>query len=131
MRHPCQARCRFLFVVIVVCFVMFFLGQSFSMYPWLSWNSLCRPGWLQTHRDPPASVFASQVLGLQAYATTIQLVLEYYWLYASHLTLFMTCSPRFCLSEFQKLAVSHGGLPYPYTNCFVNCPFAKTAQLVC
>ena len=30
--------------------------------------SLCRPGWPQSHRDPPAS--ASQVLGLNACATT-------------------------------------------------------------
>jgi hypothetical protein len=32
------------------------------VYPWLSWNSLCRPGWPQTLRDPLA--FASPVLGL-------------------------------------------------------------------
>ena len=32
----------------------------------LSWNSLCRPGWLEL-RDPPAS--ASQVLGLKACTT--------------------------------------------------------------
>jgi hypothetical protein len=40
--------------------VSFFLGggggggvprQGFSVYPWLSWNSLCRPGW-----PPPARV---------------------------------------------------------------------------
>jgi hypothetical protein len=22
-----------------------FLRQNFSVYPWLSWNSLCGPGW--------------------------------------------------------------------------------------
>ena len=32
---------------------------------WLSWNSLCRPDWLHTHRDPPAS--ASWVQGVQAF----------------------------------------------------------------
>lgn len=30
--------------------------------PWLSWNSLNTPGWIHTHRYPPAS--ASRVLGL-------------------------------------------------------------------
>jgi hypothetical protein len=30
----------------------FFSRQGFSVYPWLSWNSLCRPGW------PPTQKFA-------------------------------------------------------------------------
>ena len=34
---------------------------------WLSWNSLCRPGWPLTHRDLLASAF--QVLGLKACTT--------------------------------------------------------------
>jgi hypothetical protein len=38
---------------------------------WLSWNSLCRPGWSRTHRDLPAS--ASLVLGLKTCTTTAQL----------------------------------------------------------
>lgn len=28
------------------------------MYPWLSWNSLCGPGWPQIGRDSPASASA-------------------------------------------------------------------------
>ena len=31
-----------------LCFTMTFFGfprQGFSLLPWLSWNSLCRPGW--------------------------------------------------------------------------------------
>ena len=35
--------------------------------------TLCRPGWPQTHRDPPAST--SRVLGLKVCATTAWLVL--------------------------------------------------------
>ena len=35
------------------------------------WNSLCRLGWPETHRDLPAS--ASRTLGLKACATTVQL----------------------------------------------------------
>ena len=44
-----------------------FLRQGFSVQSWLSWNSLCRPGWLEL-RNPPAS--ASQVLELKACSTT-------------------------------------------------------------
>jgi hypothetical protein len=38
----------------VVCL---FLRQRPTVYPWLSWNSLCRPGWPQTQRALPASEF--------------------------------------------------------------------------
>jgi hypothetical protein len=38
------------------------------VYLLLSWNLLCRPGWSQTHRNPPAS--ASPVLGLKTCTTT-------------------------------------------------------------
>jgi hypothetical protein len=37
--------------------------RDFSVKPWLSWNSLCRSGWTQTHRDLSAS--ASRVLELK------------------------------------------------------------------
>jgi hypothetical protein len=37
---------------------------------WLSLNSFCRPGWPQTHRDPPDP--ASRVLGLKARTNTDQ-----------------------------------------------------------
>jgi hypothetical protein len=32
-------------VVVVLGFFLFFSRQGFSVYPWLSWNSLSRPGW--------------------------------------------------------------------------------------
>ncbi|XP_052602772.1 mitochondrial carrier protein SCaMC-3L isoform X4 [Peromyscus californicus insignis] len=55
-----------LFVCLFVCFG--FSRQGFSvLFWWVSWISLCRPGWPQTHRDPPGS--ASRVLGLKACAT--------------------------------------------------------------
>ena len=37
----------FLFCFVLFCFV---LRQGFSVYPWLSWNSLCRPGWPRTQK---------------------------------------------------------------------------------
>ena len=42
--------------------------DSSIMYPWLSENSLRRPGWPWTHRDPPD--FALQLLGLKVGTTT-------------------------------------------------------------
>ena len=44
----------FLFVIVVClflfCFVLFFSRQDFSVQSWLSWNSLCRPGWPPTQK---------------------------------------------------------------------------------
>jgi hypothetical protein len=42
--------------IIVGLFVYLFLffcfsRQGFSVYPWLSWNSLCRPGWPRTQKS--------------------------------------------------------------------------------
>jgi hypothetical protein len=53
-----------LFVVIL----FFGLRQDLSTQSWPAWISICRPGWPQTHRDPPAS--ASQVLGWKVCITT-------------------------------------------------------------
>ena len=37
-------------------FVCLFFKTGFSAEPWLSWNSLCKPGCPGIHRDLPASV---------------------------------------------------------------------------
>jgi hypothetical protein len=40
------------FVCLVGWFFAFvYSRQGFSMWPLLSWNSLCKPGWPRTHRD--------------------------------------------------------------------------------
>jgi hypothetical protein len=38
-------------VFLFVWLVFGFLRQSFSVYPWLSWNSPCRPGWPRTQKS--------------------------------------------------------------------------------
>jgi hypothetical protein len=38
-----------LFFCLFVCFV--FSRQGFSVWPWLSWNSLCRPDWPRTQKS--------------------------------------------------------------------------------
>lgn len=52
----------FYFVLMIFIFYMFhlfllyifcFWRQGSSVSPWLSWNSLYRPSWPQTHRVPP------------------------------------------------------------------------------
>jgi hypothetical protein len=36
---------------VCFCFVFVFSRQGFSVKPWLSWNSLCRPGWPWTQKS--------------------------------------------------------------------------------
>jgi hypothetical protein len=58
-------------IVIAVVFIYLFVCLFVYFRHYLAfqvWNSLCSPGWSETHRDPPAS--ASQVLGLKVCATT-------------------------------------------------------------
>jgi hypothetical protein len=38
-------------VLFFFCCLFGFLRQGFSVYPWLSWNSLCGPGWPQTQKS--------------------------------------------------------------------------------
>ena len=53
--------CLFCFVCLFVCLFVCFSRQGFSVQPWMSWNSLCRPGWLQTQKSTclclPSAVF--------------------------------------------------------------------------
>jgi len=55
-------------LTLFVLILLVILSQGHTMQPWLSWNSLCRPGCPQNHRDSPAS--ASLVLGSKACTTT-------------------------------------------------------------
>jgi hypothetical protein len=55
------------FTLLIFYFILFyFVFETVLPYNpgWLAWNSLCLPGWPQTHRIPPTS--ASQLLGLNA-----------------------------------------------------------------
>lgn len=45
----------------IVVFIV--LRQGLTIWPWQSWNSLCKPSWPQAHKDPTA--IASQVLELR------------------------------------------------------------------
>jgi hypothetical protein len=46
---------------------LFISRQGFSVYPWLSWNSLCRPGWPRTSKSACLCLASA---GLKACATT-------------------------------------------------------------
>jgi len=70
--HMCmRARswyCLLSFSILLSCNYFFScLTQGLTKQPWLSWNSLYRPRWPQTHRDPPAS--SSQALGIKTSVT--------------------------------------------------------------
>ena len=70
----------------IFCFCFFWGGVFLFLFVWLVGLSRqgfaitldcpgtisCRPGWPQTHRDPPAS--ASQVLGLKVCTATTQIL---------------------------------------------------------
>jgi hypothetical protein len=39
------------FILLYFIYFFGFLRQGFSVQPWLSWNSLCRPGWPWTQKS--------------------------------------------------------------------------------
>jgi hypothetical protein len=43
-----------------------FSRQGFSVWPWLSWNSLCRPGWPQTQKSTCLCLPSAGIKGCQA-----------------------------------------------------------------
>ena len=46
-------------------FVFFcFLRQGFSVQPWLSWNSLCRPGWPRSQKSICLCLPSARIKGL-------------------------------------------------------------------
>jgi hypothetical protein len=62
-RHP-----FFLSISLSLSFFFFlffcFSRQGFSVYPWLSWNSLCRPSWPQTQRSSCLCLPSARIKGL-------------------------------------------------------------------
>lgn len=53
--HVCLFACRF-----CSCWFLLLTG---SLYSWLPWSSICKPGWAWTHKDPLTST--SHMLGLK------------------------------------------------------------------
>ena len=58
----------------LIIIIIIILRQGFSKQPWLSWNSFYRSGWLQIHRDPPASAFPSAG-GVHYYCLAYKIIL--------------------------------------------------------
>lgn len=71
------------------------LSFSFSETGWPGRNSLCRPAWLQTHRDLSAS--ASQMLGSKLCTVTSNLIS------VSTYLVFKVSALTGCLNRFQDL----------------------------
>jgi len=55
------------FFVCLFCFVFVFvfLRQGFSAEPWLSWNSLCRPGWPRTQKSAYLCLPSTEIKGVR------------------------------------------------------------------
>jgi hypothetical protein len=62
---PCIS---YLFVCLFVCL---FSRQGFSVYPWLSWNSLCRPGWPRTQKSPCLCLPSAGTKGVRHHARLV------------------------------------------------------------
>jgi hypothetical protein len=55
-RHTCRQNTsvrefKNILILFIYLFIFGFSRQGFSVSPWLSWNSLCRPGWPQTQKS--------------------------------------------------------------------------------
>lgn len=116
---------RHFYFLTFLPFLFFFSWHSLIMWPWLAWNSLCRPSWL--HRDLPAS--ASRILGLKECAAMLGLT-GFYWTFIQSLrssTLRRTDSRRSCvISEAPSLSAKDTRhtkvLPYPHPSSPVHDP---------
>jgi hypothetical protein len=51
-----------------------FLRQGFSVYPWLSWNSLCRPGWPRTQKSACLCLPSAGIKGMRHHCPAIQYI---------------------------------------------------------
>ena len=58
----------FLFCLLFVCFSR----QGFSVYPWLSWNSLCRSGWPRTQKSACLCLPSAGIKGVHPHALHLQ-----------------------------------------------------------
>ena len=56
--------------IVIFLLLLCFLRQGFSVSPWLSWNSLCRPGWPRPQKSTclclPSCSYIYSVCGHQA-----------------------------------------------------------------
>jgi hypothetical protein len=56
------------YTVLPFIYLFIFLRQGFSVYPWLSWNSLCRPGWPQTQKSACLCLPSAGIKGVRHHA---------------------------------------------------------------
>jgi hypothetical protein len=70
-------RALFFVCLFLFCLVWFFgfSRQSFSVSPWLSWNSLCGPGWPQTQKSPCLCLPSAGIKGVHHYCLAMALFL--------------------------------------------------------
>ena len=59
----CYFACLFFLFFVFVCFFCF-SRQCFSVQPWLSWNSLCRPSWPPTQKSACFCLLSAGIKGV-------------------------------------------------------------------
>jgi hypothetical protein len=55
----------FIYLLFIYLFVVVFSRQGFSVQSWLSWNSLCRPGWPQTQKSACLCLPSARIKGVR------------------------------------------------------------------
>ena len=112
------------FFIFPSFFLSFFLIISgswiaclFVLLPWLTSNSLCRPGWPRAHRDAPVS--DSHVLGLKVWSTKCWffffVVVRFCFVLCAWVSRLHVYVNTMCMLEGQKRvseAISNGGWSY-------------------
>jgi hypothetical protein len=66
----------FLFVCLFVC-LFCFSRQGFSVERWLSWTSLCRPGWPRTQKSACLCLPSAGIKGVRHHARPKAMLFEY------------------------------------------------------
>jgi hypothetical protein len=61
----------------------FFLRQGFSVQPWLSWNSLCRPGWPRTQKSTSLCLSSAGIKGVRHH-TWLNFLLDIFFIFISN-----------------------------------------------
>jgi hypothetical protein len=98
------------FVCLFVCFVcfgfLFFSRQGFSVQPWLSWNSLCRPGWPRSQEFTCLCLPSAGIKGVCATTPALRVVLIYISLMTKDAEHFFRCFLALQISSVENSLLS-------------------------
>jgi hypothetical protein len=107
------------FVCVCFGFGFGFLRQGFSVYLWLSWNSLCRPGWPRTQKSSCLCLPSAGIKGVHHHHPAMDLCINCHLLQEKPLwggladTVFSGCKDKhgrtiYCFVYLAEYSFSHG-----------------------